>query len=370
MRSYTIIAVAFLSSTPMANAQEQATIHTNARNAVAANRIEKSQMVGFGIVRSSFRDVPTDGSVLIGFEAEVSKFTDHEVVQTLAPIYLTERGDLATNSIGTFKNPNKRNPTLTRRLRASAPDGYAVGAIELRTGLFIDGVRLHYYRIKGDRLDANDAQYSDWLGNDLGGSERILGGSGAPIVGVHGNRDEQRVLALGIYQVSRFVTPAKLEPKNKGWAKPAPEPEPQPRPQPAPQIVKEPAVEPAEAEVPGDAVEAPEAPVAKQQQETPSSMWIPLGMIGFVGAMLFFGGWLVMDSKRRNDPTLKPTSKKKPRTTPPPLPKDWDETPTSAPPLPPPLPPAVDPTRATGVSEKAPLPKLPPLPKPKGSLEL
>ena len=87
-------------------------------------------------------------------------------------------------------------------MRIRAPEGYAVGSITVRHGLYIDGLKLTFQRIKGNALDTNDTAGSDWIGNSKGGHlEKTIGGNGAPIVGIFGNKDDRRVLALGVYQL-------------------------------------------------------------------------------------------------------------------------------------------------------------------------
>src|SRR5205085_1820871 len=89
-----------------------------------------------------------------------------------------------------------------------ARPGYAVGGLTVRSGLHIDGLSLTYMRINGGGLDPQRSYESDWVGNRTGGSEKTVSGNGAPIVGVFGNSDEQRVLALGLIAVK---TPAMTE---------------------------------------------------------------------------------------------------------------------------------------------------------------
>jgi hypothetical protein len=122
----------------------------------------------------------------------------------LRPIYRTAREEVVTQEYGPFRSADsgagKRLPRnqAIRTLRVSTGPGYAVGAIKLRTSIGINGMSLTFMRIKGETLDPRQSYASPWIGSDPGGREASLNGGGAPIVGVFGNLDEQRVLALGI----------------------------------------------------------------------------------------------------------------------------------------------------------------------------
>ena len=148
------------------------------------------------------------GGVLIGFDIQLSKFSNYETVNALRPIYATEAGVITSEEFGVFgsKTDGKQNTNLTRAVRVLAPEGFAVGGITVRRGLFIDGMKMTFHRIKGYALDMNDAAVTDWIGNNKGGhTERTIGDNGAPIVGIFGHKDDRRVLALGVYQLAAAV---------------------------------------------------------------------------------------------------------------------------------------------------------------------
>jgi hypothetical protein len=63
-------------------------------------------------------------------------------------------------------------------------------------------------RIVGDRLDPQQSDKSDWVGDRKGGSETRIEGTGLPVVGVFGNiSDERHVQALGLI-FARTASPA------------------------------------------------------------------------------------------------------------------------------------------------------------------
>jgi hypothetical protein len=80
-----------------------------------------------------------------------------------------------------------------------AKDGYAVGAVKVEAGHFVDAVQLVFMRIGDDgRLDPSDSYTSEWLGFHSGGKPSVtLGGTGAIVLGVCG-RGAAVVDALGL----------------------------------------------------------------------------------------------------------------------------------------------------------------------------
>ena len=70
---------------------------------------------------------------------------------------------------------------------ALAPEGYAVGAVEVDAGEFVHAVRLLFWRLRPDgSLDPADSRTSNWLGVPTGQEPRRLSGDGAPVIGLHG----------------------------------------------------------------------------------------------------------------------------------------------------------------------------------------
>jgi hypothetical protein len=77
-------------------------------------------------------------------------------------------------------------------------------------------------RLSGGKLDPKQSYSSDWIGDRTGGHEESVSGDGAPVVGVFGNQDEQRVLALGVIYLKNPTTTAKARPAAPRVEKPAP----------------------------------------------------------------------------------------------------------------------------------------------------
>jgi hypothetical protein len=82
-----------------------------------------------------------------------------------------------------------RSPTRLPGDIVIAPEGYAVGAVNVHSNQFVNAVQLVFMRLRPDgRLDPADSSTSDWIGEPGPGAPRKLGGNGVPIIGIHGRR--------------------------------------------------------------------------------------------------------------------------------------------------------------------------------------
>ncbi|MCE5269601.1 MAG: hypothetical protein LLG00_17120 [Planctomycetaceae bacterium] len=145
-----------------------------------------------GKVPQNFKDVPGPAAALIGLAVTIDPTSPSETVITgLQPQYLTAKG---TRLVG-----RKVGRTSPNAIEAVAKDGYAVGAILVKAGDQLNGFRLVFMRLKGDRLDPNDNYQSRWFGGCDGGAEKRLGGDGRPIIGICG-REHDRIASLEVIQ--------------------------------------------------------------------------------------------------------------------------------------------------------------------------
>jgi hypothetical protein len=119
----------------------------------------------------AFDEVGPPGTRLVGFH-----LVDGGAINVLQPIYRGPGGAVAGVSHG--GNPGTAVDVV-------AKDGYAVGAVVVRSGDWIDALRVVFMRVRGKRLDPSDSYESPWYGGS-GGGETKLGGDGSPVVGVFG----------------------------------------------------------------------------------------------------------------------------------------------------------------------------------------
>src|SRR5438132_3089597 len=185
----------------------EARLFAAARVAVANNRIAKTEAAGFTLQKTPFSETLAEGGVLVGFDIALGKFVRDDTIVGLRPIYRTARGEVATQEYGPFRSADSggskklpRNQAI-RTVRVTANPGYAIGAITLRTAIGIRGMSLTFMRVQGETLASQQSYTSAWIGSDSGGREATLNCGGAPVVGVFGNQDDQRVLALGLTYV-------------------------------------------------------------------------------------------------------------------------------------------------------------------------
>ena len=125
-------------------------------------------------------NVPEDGAVLVGFE--LSEFSWRgKSVKSLDPIFLTPEGAFR----GEMRGKHSKNRTV-----AQAPDGYAVGALNVYTHDRIAGLQLIFMKLDAatGRLDPKSRFETKWFGSKGDGEPTQLGGDGRLVVGVHGAR--------------------------------------------------------------------------------------------------------------------------------------------------------------------------------------
>jgi hypothetical protein len=308
---FVLLAVLLL-TTGLAAADKEAdptgSIFMAAKAAVANGSLEKTRLLGFGIEKSHFQEAPGEGAILIGLDLALGKSFDKDVVFALRPIYMTEAGETATQKYGLFtetvrgaRNTTRTNPLRIKQLRARP--GYAVGGITVRSGLLIDGLSLTYMRITGQTLDAERSYDSDWVGNRTGGSERTVSGNGAPIVGVFGSTDEQRVRAIGLIAVKNATVANQSAAVPPQRAKPS-LPEDKPVDPPQPTRRPEPPAEPDKADIPpanDQPAKTDNQPAAATQEVPSQSTWL-LGAISAVVTVPILVFLLAFSGRKKSSP--------------------------------------------------------------------
>lgn len=138
----------------------------------------------------AFRDEAPPGGLLIGLDVWCSVSANSEVLDGVRPIYRT--GDRHTFG-------ELRGRAAPRAYRAVARPGYAVGGLSAKVGAGPDSFVVVFMRVKGDRLDPNDAYQSGRFGGPGGNSHPVLGGDGTPVTGIVGRVDGRSKLSgLGL----------------------------------------------------------------------------------------------------------------------------------------------------------------------------
>lgn len=144
-----------------------------------------------GMARGSiFQDQAPDGGLLIGLEVGTTPGFGSQIVQTVRPIFrATDRKELLGDQHGS-------EPKLL--VAAKAKEGYAVGGIIVKAGLYVDGLSVVFMRVNDGTLDESDSYESEWFGGTGGGAKKKLGFGGTPVIGIIGRFDERRCTGLGL----------------------------------------------------------------------------------------------------------------------------------------------------------------------------
>jgi hypothetical protein len=175
-----------------------------AAKAAKDNRLTDIDIKGFTLGKP-FREVLADGGVLIGLQVGVATFApnnrDFDTISALRPIYLTTDGE----KLGEWQGPPPAAPT-TIKARA----GYAIGAISLRSGTQIDGLRFTFMKLEKNRLLMDDSYTSDWVGSTrMFPAPETIGGRGTVFIGICGKQKPSGAFgvnepcALGLVTISR-----------------------------------------------------------------------------------------------------------------------------------------------------------------------
>lgn len=81
---------------------------------------------------------------------------------------------------------NDKSPIFERTL---APDGYAVGAINVSGGKYVSHLQFIYMKIQPDgSLDSSDMQDGDWIGGEPSDDVKTISGNGKRVIGIYGKR--------------------------------------------------------------------------------------------------------------------------------------------------------------------------------------
>ncbi len=138
--------------------------------------------------RDGFRDVGPEGSVLVGVQVTYIERFGGPKVRSVQPVYRSNKAHYLGLAYGEIVGP------VTSVV---AKQGYAVGGLVTHTGLTVDGFRMVFMKVDGDRLDPNDSYESPWIGDAEGGSPGQVFSNGALVVGLQG-RASKEVNALGL----------------------------------------------------------------------------------------------------------------------------------------------------------------------------
>jgi hypothetical protein len=133
-------------------------------------------------------NAPANGQ-LVGFDFAYGGLGGKTII-TVQPIYQV-KGKTKDVS-GQIHGTDTKN-----RARDRAKPGYAVGAIKVKGGLWVEGFSIVYMKIDDEKLDPSDSYETNWFGSGDGNDAALLTGEGTPVVGVLG-RQKGNLTAFGL----------------------------------------------------------------------------------------------------------------------------------------------------------------------------
>jgi hypothetical protein len=141
-----------------------------------------------GELRNRFRDMQK-AAVLVGARVGYIDGTRDMKVGMIQPIFQSGRKYIISKAHG--KN-------VRHSITVVARPGYAVGAINMRQGLFLDAFQFVFMKYEDGHLNPDDSYESDWLGDPRGGGDDTASGDGSLVVGIHGRTSGRQVDMLGL----------------------------------------------------------------------------------------------------------------------------------------------------------------------------
>jgi hypothetical protein len=136
-----------------------------------------------------FVELAPGGGPLVGFRIWLR---DGKHIEALQGVY--------QKPVGRTRVTGKRQGNIHRgkMVEFTAKQGYAIGALNVRSGAWVDALQMVFMRINGRKLDSNDQYKSLVIGNDGGGFRAPIKTDGRWIIGVHGIAERDVVSKLGL----------------------------------------------------------------------------------------------------------------------------------------------------------------------------
>jgi hypothetical protein len=213
-----LVFVALPAATPVRADGPTAPSLTDAvRNAVAERKVEDVSNMGDRAAWAGFRDVASDGDVLVGLDVGLARVGNADIPFAVRPVFRHGQREWAGRTAGALTARDVR-----REVRVMAKPGYAVGGMWVRSGAALDRICLVFFRIRDGGLDPTDSETSSWIGTSDGGNDHYIDGRGQPIVGLFAETQQGQARSLGV--ICAQVPPAK--PKSTEPAKAAEPPPP------------------------------------------------------------------------------------------------------------------------------------------------
>ena len=142
---------------------------------------------------------------LVGVVASLREGYGKPCIASIQPIY--QRHDNGKRSMGQTLGQRFARPTSI-----AAKHGYAVGAINMRRGLLVNGFELVFMKKIGSRLDPTDSYKSPWFGDQSGGSSRTSESGGRLIAALQGRANSTHVTDVSVV-AAEYLAPREIQEK-------------------------------------------------------------------------------------------------------------------------------------------------------------
>jgi hypothetical protein len=140
-----------------------------------------------------FAEAPDPPAFLTGFRCTAFPPEAPRYIQSIQPLY----GPEAARVEGALQGDRGHEPTVI-----AARPGYAVGGLVVRASDRVNGFRIVFQKIDGNRLDPKDRYESDWFGGKEGAETALTAPDGEAVVGLFG-RAGADVDAVGMVLLRR-----------------------------------------------------------------------------------------------------------------------------------------------------------------------
>jgi hypothetical protein len=154
-----------------------------------AERLVQEPEGQFDDRRERVRDVAPDGGLLVGVRVGYRDIFGGNRIAAIQPIFQVGDAYVEGQISG---GPVPLVTTIVAR------PGYAVGALQTKTGGGLNAFRLEFMRVDETRLDMSDAYHSAWIGEREGGGPTDADGAGRFVVGIVVRSDSGGVTGLGL----------------------------------------------------------------------------------------------------------------------------------------------------------------------------
>ena len=144
---------------------------------------------GWPVRGEKFRQTGPNGGLLVGLRVGTLGARGGLKISSVQPIF---------QSGSSYIEGARQGVAVPAETTVMAKPGYAVGAVNLRSGLLVDAIQLVFMKYEDGRLDPAESYVSAWLGDTRGGFSKSVSGQGKIVAGIHGSTKEHKLNEFGL----------------------------------------------------------------------------------------------------------------------------------------------------------------------------